>query len=216
VILGLAKGINRQEIMKKGLIKKEVSQPLHMLFRNQPETYVKPNAAQGLRDLFVDELKYLYWAEGAFSRSLHNMIANASSDNLSSTLVTYLHTSKVQVARLKKIFSFLGEPVEAVKCEAMMGLIKETEQIMIETEKGMVRDAGIIFACQKIKHYEIATYGTLCSFAKTLGEYKSAALLQKSLIEEKSADKILSEIAESSINIHATSIHDQIYDMYQA
>jgi ferritin-like metal-binding protein YciE len=202
--------------MKKEVIKKDLAKPLHLLFRNQPETYVKPNAAQGLRDLFVDELKYLYWAEGAFSRSLHNMISNASSVNLIDTLTTYLHSSKIQIARLKKIFAFLNEAAEAVKCEAMMGLIKETEQIMIETERGMVRDAGIILACQKIKHYEIAAYGTLCSFAKTLMEYKSAALLQKTLIEEKSADKILSEIAESSINVNATSIHDHMYDMNEA
>ncbi len=200
--------------MKKAAAGKEPRKPLHVLFRKQ-EVYVKPNAAQGLRDLFVDELKYLYWAENAFARAIPNMIANTSSENLQNTLAGYLHTSKIQLARIRKIFAFLNEPSEAVKCEAMTGLIKETEQIMIETEKGMVRDAGIIFTCQKVKHYEIAAYGTLCSFAKTLGEYKSASLLQKTLIEEKSADKMLSHIAESSINVNATAVNDNVYDMYE-
>ncbi len=202
--------------MKKAALKKEIIKPLHILFRKHAETYVKPNAAQGLRDLFVDELKYLYWAESAYSRAIPSMIANASSDNLADSLTSYLHTGKLQLARLKKIFAYINEPAEAVRCEAMTGLIKETEQIMIETEKGMVRDAGIIFASQKVKHYQIAAYGTLCSFAKTLEEHKSAALLQKTLFEEKSADKLLSEIAETSININATAVNDNVYDMYEA
>jgi ferritin-like metal-binding protein YciE len=200
--------------MKKAAFKKDTPKPLHILFRKQ-EAYVKPNAAQGLRDLFVDELKYLYWAESAYTRAIPNLIANASSVNLQETLTTYLHTSKIQVARIKKIFSFLNETPEAIKCEAMTGLIKETEQIMIETERGMVRDAGIIFTSQKVKHYKIAAYGTLCSFGKTLGEFKSAALLQKTLLEEKSADKLLSHIAESSININATAVNDNVYDLYE-
>jgi ferritin-like metal-binding protein YciE len=202
--------------MKKELIKKEMVKPLHIMFRKQAEAYVKPNAAQGLRDLFVDELKYLYWAESAYVRAIPNLISNASSENLVEVLSTYMHTCRIKLARLKKIFDYINEPAEAVRCEAMTGLIKETEQILIETEKGMVRDAGIIFASQKAKHYEIAAYGTLCSFAKTLGEYKSAALLQKTLSEEKSADKLLSEIAESSINISASSVNDNVYDMYEA
>lgn len=209
-------GLKSSNEMKKSAIKKDVIKPLHVLFRKQTEAYVKPNAAQGLRDLFVDELKYLYWTENAYTRAIPNMIANASSEALVDILGSYLQTARVKIARIKKIFMYLNEPAETVKCEAMTGLIKETEQIMIETEKGMVRDAGIIFATQKIKHYEIAAYGTLSSFAKTLGEFKSAVLLQKTLIEEKSADKLLSDIAESSININATAVNDNVFDMYEA
>ncbi len=202
--------------MKKELIKKDAVKPMHILYSKREEAYVKPNAAQGLRDLFVDELKYLLWAGNAYARAIPNVVSNASSPKLADILGTYMHTSRIQMARIKKIFQLINEPIEAVRCVAMTGLIKETEQIMIETEKGMVRDAGIIFASQKVKHYEIATYGTLCSFAKTLGEYKSASLLQKSLSEVKSADKILSEIAESSINANATAVNDNVFPMFEA
>jgi len=200
----------KKEVRKKGTVK-----PMNVLFRKQPDIYVKPNAAQGLRDLFVDELKYLYWAENAYSRAIPNIISNASSDALIETLTSSLNLAKIRIIRLKKIFTLLNEPPEPARCEAMTGLIKETEQIMIETERGMVRDAGIIFSGQKVKHYEIATYGTLCSFAKTLGEYKVASFLQKTLLEEKSADKVLSVIAESTINIHAHAVNDNIFELYE-
>ena len=97
----------------------------------------------------------------------------------------------------------MGEKAEAKTCQAMVGLTKEAEEIMASTEQGMVRDAGIIAAGQKVEHYEIATYGTLCSFAKTLGENKAVTLLQQTLKEEKGADMKLTEIAESFINAHA-------------
>ena len=87
----------------------------------------------------------------------------------------------------------------------MEGLIKEAEGIMESTEEGMVRDAGIISASQKVEHYEIASYGTLCAFAKTLGEEKAMMLLQETLNEEKEADVKLSEIAESHINEEAAA-----------
>ena len=87
----------------------------------------------------------------------------------------------------------------------MDGLIKEAEEIMEDTPEGIVRDAGIISAGQKVEHYEIASYGTLCAFAKTLGEDEVASLLQQTLDEEKEADQTLSEIAESSVNMEAAS-----------
>ena len=101
------------------------------------------------------------------------------------------------------MFELMGEKAQAKKCEAMAGLIKEAEEIMESTEEGVVRDAGIISAGQKVEHYEIASYGTLCAFAKTLGEDDAVALLLETLNEEKEADDKLSEIAESSINIEA-------------
>ena len=85
----------------------------------------------------------------------------------------------------------------------MDGLITEAEELMKEIEDGVVRDAAIISAAQKVEHYEIASYGTLVSFANTLGESDAAALLEETLSEEKEADQLLTEIAESSINIEA-------------
>jgi ferritin-like metal-binding protein YciE len=94
-------------------------------------------------------------------------------------------------------------PARAKKCEAMEGLTKEAEEIMESTEEGVVRDAGIISAAQKIEHYEIASYGTLCAFAKTLGENDIANLLEQTLKEEKQADETLTQVAESSVNEEA-------------
>lgn len=122
---------------------------------------------------------------------------------MAEALTGHLEVTKEHIIRLEEVFSSIGEKAEAKKCEAMTGLIKEAEEIMEGTEKGVVRDAGIILAGQKVEHYEIATYGTLSSFAKTLGENDAAELLQKTLTEEKEADAKLSEIAESSINVEA-------------
>jgi len=162
----------------------------------------KSNAAQGLRDLFVDELKDIYWAEKALTKAIPKMIKNATDENLREALTGHLEETKQHVTRLEEVFSSIDEKAVAKKCEAMAGLIKEAEEIMEATEHGVVRDAGIILAGQKVEHYEIATYGTLFSFANILGEDEAAALLEETLEEEKAADKKLSEISDS-INVDA-------------
>ena len=162
----------------------------------------KSNAAQGLRDLFVDELKDIYGAEKALTKAIPKMIKNATDENLREALTGHLEETKQHVTRLEEVFSSIDEKGVAKKCEAMAGLIKEAEEIMEATEHGVVRDAGIILAGQKVEHYEIATYGTLFSFANILGEDEAAALLEETLEEEKAADKKLSEISDS-INVDA-------------
>lgn len=163
----------------------------------------KSDAAQGLRDLFVDGLKDIYWAEQSLTTAIPKMIQNATSEDLIEALTMHLAETKEQVTRLEDVFSLIGEEPEAKKCEAMAGLTKEAEEIMQSTEVGVVRDAGIIAAGQKVEHYEIATYGTLCSFAKILGEDDAASLLEESLDEEKAADIKLSEISDE-INVDAS------------
>ncbi len=163
----------------------------------------KADIAHGLRALFVNELKDIYWAENALTKAIPEMVKNATSEELVAALTGHLEETKEHVKRLEEVFSLIKEKAEAKKCEAMAGLIKEAEEIMKSTEKGVVRDAGIILAAQKVEHYEIATYGTLFSFAKTLGEDKAAELLQKTLSEEVGADVHLTEIAEAFINIEA-------------
>lgn len=160
-------------------------------------------ASQGLRDLFEDELKDIYWAEKALTKAIPKMVKNATSEELVSALNDHLEVTKGHVERLEQTFEILGKAARAKKCEAMAGLVKEAEEIMEDTDEGVVRDAGIISAAQKVEHYEIASYGTLCAFAKTLGEDEIASLLQKTLNEEKEADETLTEIAESSINVEA-------------
>lgn len=157
----------------------------------------------GLRKLFLDELKDIYWAEKALEKALPKMAKKAASPQLVSAIEGHLTVTQKQVERLEKVFKSIGEKAAAKKCEAMAGLIKESEEIMKDSEKGVVRDAGIISAAQKVEHYEIASYGTLVSFANTLGESKAAKLLEKTLNEERDADQELSGIAESSINLKA-------------
>jgi len=162
----------------------------------------KSGVAQGLRDLFVNELKDIYWAEKELTKAIPKMIKNATSEELVEALTDHLEETKTHVTRLEEVFASIEEKVVAKKCEAMEGLTKEAGEIMEATEKGVVRDAGIILAGQKVEHYEIATYGTLASFARTLGEDEAASLLEETLNEEKAADEKLSEISYS-INVDA-------------
>ncbi|MDB5284902.1 MAG: hypothetical protein JWO06_3977 [Bacteroidota bacterium] len=162
----------------------------------------KAGAATGLRKLFVDELKDIYWAEKALTKAIPKMIKNATSEELVDALTRHLEETQGHVTRLEEVFEAIGEKAVAKKCEAMDGLTKEADEIMKDTEKGVVRDAGIIAAGQKVEHYEIATYGTLISFAKTLREDEAASILQSTLEEEKAADEKLSEISDE-INIEA-------------
>ena len=164
----------------------------------------KSSAADGLRELFVDSLKDIYWAEKALTKALPKMSKNATSQNLIDAINDHLAVTENQVTRLEQVFASVGEKVAAKKCDAMEGLIKEGEGVLEETEKGPVRDAGIIAASQKIEHYEIATYGTLAAFAKTLGEDEAVELLVQTLNEEKEADLTLTEAAYNTINFDAS------------
>lgn len=164
----------------------------------------KSSAADGLRELFVDSLKDIYWAEKALTKALPKMAKNATSQDLITTINDHLAVTEEQVSRLEQIFDLIGEKASAKKCEAMEGLIKEGESIIEETQEGPVRDAGIVAASQKIEHYEIATYGTLAAFAHTLGEDEALDLLQQTLDEEKQADTLLTEVAYNNINFEAS------------
>ncbi|MFV8270911.1 ferritin-like domain-containing protein [Flavobacterium sp. GT2N3] len=163
----------------------------------------KPDAAQGLRDFFEDGLKDILWAEHALTKALPKMAKNATSSKLIYAFENHLKETEEHVVRLEKVFESLGLKPVSKKCDAMEGLLKEADGIMEETELGVVRDAAIIAAAQKVEHYEIATYGTLRAYAVTLGENKAAALLAKTLEEEKNADVSLTEIALSEINLDA-------------
>ena len=171
--------------------------------KNTAKIQSKEDAASGLKALFEESLKDIYWAEKALTKALPKMLKNATSPELRTALQEHLDVTKVQVSRLEEVFAVVGKKVQAKKCEAMEGLIKEAVGIMEDTEAGVVRDAGIIAGSQKIEHYEIATYGTLCAFAKVLGQFDAADLLHTTLQEEKDADSSLSELAERVINMSA-------------
>ena len=169
-------------------------------------TKPKSDAASGLTELFEDSLKDIYWAEKALTKALPTMAKNATSADLIEALNAHLTETEEHVTRLEKVFELIGKKATAKKCDAMEGLIEEGKGILEETELGVVRDAGIIAASQKIEHYEIATYGTLRQFAETLGFEEAAALLELTLDEEKGADKKLTEVAVNAVNLEAAEL----------
>lgn len=156
-----------------------------------------------LMKLFEDGLKDIYWAEKALVKALPAMAKKASSTELVDALNNHLTETEVQIERIEEIFELLEKKAVAKKCDAMEGLLKEGQGIMSECEDGSMMDAGIIASGQKIEHYEIASYGTLRTFATTLGLEEIAGLLEETLEEEKLADEKLSEVATSAINIQA-------------
>ena len=154
-----------------------------------------------LNELFIDELKDIYWAEKHLAKALPKMAKAATSEELRTAIQNHLQETENHITRLESAFESIDEKAVAKKCEAMAGLIKEGEEIIDDTEKGtFTRDAGIISAAQKIEHYEIASYGTLKTLASTLGYNEAAELLDATLKEEKNADNMLTKIAESNIN----------------
>lgn len=163
----------------------------------------KADAAEDLRDFLVDGLKDLYWAENALVKNLPKMKKNATSQKLKNAIEKHLGETKNQVTRLKDAFSAMGEKAKGEKCDAMDGLLKEAKSIMEETQPGAIRDAAIIAAAQKVEHYEIASYGTMATYAKLLGEKEVLKLLKKTIDEEKTCDKDLTKLAESEINLKA-------------
>lgn len=163
----------------------------------------KSTAAEGLKELYIDSLKDILWAEKALLKALPKMAKNATTKNLVMAIDEHTAVTEEHVARLEKVFELAGKKAVAKKCEAMDGLIKEGQEIMESTEPGPVRDAGIIAASQKIEHYEIASYGTLAAYARTLGFEDAASLLEETLAEEKDADVKLTEAAYNDINFDA-------------
>lgn len=159
-----------------------------------------------LMELFEDGLKDIYFAEKALLKAIPKMIDNATSKDLVNALTSHLAETENQVMRLESVFESIDKKAEAVKCEAMVGLIKEATEIMEQCEEGSMRDAGIIAAAQKVEHYEIATYGTLRQFAETLGLTEAVTLLEETLVEEKAADSKLSEVAVEAINLEAAEM----------
>ena len=154
-----------------------------------------------LEKFFFDSLKDIYWAEKHLTKALPKMQKAATTEELKSAIGEHLTQTKEHVTRLEHVFELCGKKVQAKKCEAMEGLLKEGDSIVEETEDGsMTRDAAIIMAAQKVEHYEIATYGGMVQFAKTLGMDEVADILAQTLQEEKDTDQGLSDIAENNIN----------------
>ena len=142
-----------------------------------------------LYKFFMDAVKDIYWAEKHLTKALPKMVKAASSEQLQTAIEDHLEQTKGHVTRLENVFEMMGQKVQAKKCEAMEGLLKECDSIVEETEEGTAtRDAAVIMAAQKVEHDDPATYGGLVTFAKTLGYNHVAYVHAETPQEEKNAD----------------------------
>src|ERR1700751_110738 len=137
-----------------------------------------------LEELLVDELKDLYSAEKQIVRALPKIIKAVSTPELQQGLANHLEETRGQVARLAKIGGILGKKMTGKTCVGMKGVLEEASEVLQDTEKGIVRDAAFISACQRVEHYEMAGYGSARNFARQLGFNDVAELLDETLEEE--------------------------------
>ena len=175
-----------------------------------------------LEDFFVDALKDIYWAEKALTKALPKMSKSATSKELKKAFDQHLEVTKKQINRLEQVFKQMDKKAQGKKCEAMQGLIEESESIIRETKDDTsTRDAALIISAQKVEHYEIAAYGGLVQLARTMNKKGIANTLNSTLEEEKKTDELLTKIAEKSINVEAaeeesekTSLKDSIMTIF--
>jgi len=156
--------------------------------------------AKTLTDLFHDQLQDAYSAETQITKALPKMAKAASAPDLSAGFEQHLTETKKQIERLEQVCKLVGCKTGSNTCEATEGLIAEGEEIMGLGLDKDAQDAGLIAAAQKVEHYEIALYGTLCTFAKQLGHADAARILHETLEEEKRTDQKLTQLAERGIN----------------
>jgi ferritin-like metal-binding protein YciE len=156
-----------------------------------------------LEDLMHDELKDIYDAEKQLTKALPKLAKKASNEELKEAFDAHLQETQGHIERLEQIFEQLEMPVRGKKCEGMQHLIAEGNEMIAECDDDDTRDAVMIAAAQKVEHYEIASYGTIRTWATLLGQTDVAALLEETLEEEKAADQKLTGIAESFVNAAA-------------
>ena len=156
--------------------------------------------ASSIKELLTIELQDTYSAETQILKALPKMEKAASAASLRKAFQEHRQQTERQVERLKEVCQMLKIKPEGETCEAMQGLIEEGEELVEELDKGPVLDAALIGAAQKVEHYEIAAYGTICAMLKAMGESKAADLMAQTLKEEKDTDELLTEVAEGEVN----------------
>ena len=153
-----------------------------------------------LDDLFVHQLKDIYYAEKQLAKALPKMAEKATRPQLKQAFQSHLEETKGHVARVEQVFKMHGVEAKAVDCPAIDGIIEEANEVAGDIDDKQVLDAALIAAAQAAEHYEMTRYGTLVAWAQQLGRNDCATVLQQNLMEEKAADKKLSSLAESGIN----------------
>ena len=151
-------------------------------------------------DLFVHQLRDIYYAEKQLVKALPKMAEKATSPQLKQAFQSHLAETKGHVSRVEQVFKMHGVEAKAINCPAIDGIIEEANEIVGEVDDKQVLDAALVAAAQAAEHYEIARYGTLIAWAQQLGRDDCASVLEQNLAEEKAADKKLTSLAESGIN----------------
>jgi len=151
-------------------------------------------------DLFVHQLRDIYYAEKQITKALPEMIKNASDQQLKQGFQTHLDETENHVKRLDQVFELLGKKASGVDCPAIDGIVEEAEEVTGEVENKNVLDAALIAAAQAVEHYEMTRYGTLIAWAKQLGHSNVVSLLNQTLEEEKATDQKLTKMAEAQVN----------------
>lgn len=160
-------------------------------------------ASKTLKDLFIHMLSDIYSAEKQLTKALPKMARAATNPKLSDAFRAHLEETQGQIERIDQIVETSEIRLKRMKCAAMEGLVEEGKEVIDEIEKGPVLDAALIAAAQKVEHYEIASYGTLCTFAKQLGMDDALRLLKETMAEEKATDEKLTVLAETESNQEA-------------
>ncbi|MDR3534041.1 MAG: ferritin-like domain-containing protein [Rhodopila sp.] len=158
---------------------------------------------KGLNDLLLSFMQDIYYAERQILKALPKMAKAAANPQLKEAFTHHREETQGQVERLQKAFEVLGKRARGVTCEAINGLIEEGEEVIEEFPEGSVRDAGLAACAQAVEHYEIARYGALIAWARTVGQKEIVSLLEETLAEEKKADTLLNQLASKEINQQA-------------
>lgn len=162
-----------------------------------------------MEDLFMHELKDIYSAEKQLVKALPKMAKACTNEELRSALEEHLEVTESQLERVEKIIEQLGGNTRGAKCKGMEGLIEEAKETLELDMEPDLMDAAIICSAQRVEHYEIAAYGCARTFAQQLGHDDIAEVLQTILDEEGDADKRLTDIAESRVNVEAMSSEEE-------
>jgi len=161
------------------------------------------NKEKTLEELFQETLKDIYYAEKKILTALPKMAKAAHSEKLRAAFEKHQRETEGQVGRLEEVFELVGQPARGKKCEAVEGLLDEGKEIMKEFRGSPALDAGLLAAAQAVEHYEISRYGTLKTWAESLGMQQAVRLLDQTLTEEKNTDAALTELANAAVNQEA-------------
>jgi len=159
-----------------------------------------PGQSKTLEDLFLENLKDIYYAERKILVALPKMAKAANSEQLRAAFEKHVQETEGQVDRLKQVFKLLKQSPKGKTCPAILGLVEEGEEVMEDFEDSPALDAGLLSGAQAVEHYEISRYGTMVAWAEQLGMKEAARLLNETLEEEKKTDAILSKLATSAVN----------------